>query len=368
MKAATDTLGKDRVAELIPFVQPAALPPPVARGQKHLSKTLKQLRTDLTTATGAEDIPPLKIKRLSLVNIAMLIGILLALAIAIPSLEGIDWDSLQQEFEDATWGWAALAFVLYPLVPMAWATALMGCVNKDLPFGPTVADAARVHVPQPHHAQRHRRDRAPDRLPAPPGRPGRIRRERDGAEHRRRRRDPDDPVPRPRRRSPRPASTRATAAEAPASASSRSSPRSIGIVLFIPKIRGKVVPAVKRAASDMWAVLRTPKKGMQLIGGDTAGNLIYPALLGLCLKAFGYDLGFAELIVVQVGAGMLGNVAPVPGGIGVQEAALTAGLTSFGIPANPALATVIVFRAITFAIPPIFGFFTLRWLRNKGYA
>ena len=69
---------------------------------------------------------------------------------------------------------------------------------------------------------------------------------------------------------------------------------------------------------------------------------------------------------MQVGAGMLGNVAPVPGGIGVQEAALTAGLTSFGIPANPALATVIVFRAITFAIPPIFGFFTLRWLRKQG--
>ena len=71
--------------------------------------------------------------------------------------------------------------------------------------------------------------------------------------------------------------------------------------------------------------------------------------------------------MVQVGAGMMGNVAPVPGGIGVQEAALTAGLTAFGIPANVALATVIVFRGITFAIPPIFGFFTLRWQRAKGY-
>ena len=91
-------------------------------------------------------------------------------------------------------------------------------------------------------------------------------------------------------------------------------------------------------------------------------------LLGLCLLAFHQHLSFAQLVVVQVGAGMLGNVAPVPGGIGVQEAALTAGLTSFGIPANAALATVLVFRAITFAIPPIFGFFTLRWLRSRGYA
>jgi len=29
---------------------------------------------------------------------------------------------------------------------------------------------------------------------------------------------------------------------------------------------------------------------------------------------------------------------------------------------------VLVFRGITFAIPPFFGFFTLRWLRSKGYA
>jgi uncharacterized membrane protein YbhN (UPF0104 family) len=63
---------------------------------------------------------------------------------------------------------------------------------------------------------------------------------------------------------------------------------------------------------------------------------------------------------------MLGSVAPVPGGIGVQEAALTAGLTSFGIDANTALAAVIVFRTITFAIPPIIGFFTLHWLRRHG--
>jgi uncharacterized protein (TIRG00374 family) len=91
-------------------------------------------------------------------------------------------------------------------------------------------------------------------------------------------------------------------------------------------------------------------------------------LLGLCLLAFHQRLDYAQLIVVQVGSGMISNVAPVPGGIGVQEAALTAGLTSFGIPASPALAAVLVYRGITFAVPAIAGFFTLRWLRARGYA
>ena len=141
----------------------------------------------------------------------------------------------------------------------------------------------------------------------------------------------------------------------------------IGIILWIPKVRNKVVPAVKKAASDIWAVLRNPRKGAKLFGGDLAGNLIYPFLLGLCLLAFHQQLDFAQLMVVQIGAGMLANAAPVPGGIGVQEAGLMAGLTAFGVPTNPALATVLVFRTITFVLPPILGYLTLRRLRAAGH-
>jgi len=365
--AATAELGKERVAQLIPFVQPAALPNGITRGHKHLGKTLKQLRADLTAATGAEDIPPLKVRRLSLVNIGMLAGILVALAIAIPGLEDVDWATIQKQFEDATWGWVALAFVLWPLIPISWGTALMGCVNKDLPFVPTVitqVSCSFLNLITPNgiggtalqldylHHQDVPIASAGSAMVLSTGVGGAIQMILFVVA----------------------ASLTSTPFDLGGSSGSVSlgaialGAALVGVVLFVPKVRGKVVPAVKRALSDIWAVLRNPKKGMQLIGGDTAGNLIYPALLGLCLKAFGYDLGFAELVVVQVGAGMLGNVAPVPGGIGVQEAALTAGLTGFGIPANPALATVIVFRTITFAIPPIFGFFTLRWQRAKGYA
>jgi uncharacterized membrane protein YbhN (UPF0104 family)/membrane-associated phospholipid phosphatase len=366
--SAVGTLGQERAAAIIPVVQPAALPPGLTKGVKHQSKALKALRVDLATATGAEDVPPLKIKRLSLLNIGMLIGILLALFIAYHSMEGINWASVKGEFEDATWAWAFLALVLYPLIPTAWATALMGCVNKDLPFVPTVLTqlaCSFLNLITPNGIggtalqidYLHKQDvpvaSAGSAMVLSTGVGGAIQMILFLSA----------------------AAITATAVDTSSSSTDNTSlwvivavAVVIGIVLGIPKIRGKVVPAVKRAASDIWAVLRNPKKAMQLVGGDTAGNLIYPALLGLCLLAFHQHLDFAQLIVVQVGAGMVGNVAPVPGGIGVTEAALTAGLTSFGIPAAPALATVLVFRGITFAIPPIFGFFTLRWLRNKGYA
>jgi uncharacterized membrane protein YbhN (UPF0104 family)/membrane-associated phospholipid phosphatase len=369
--AAVDTLGKERMAAIIPVVQPAALPDGLTRGVKHQGKVLKSLRADLATATGAEDVPPLKIKRLSLVNIGMLIGILFALVIAYSSMEGIDWSSVQGEFEHAVWGWALLALVLYPLVPAAWATALLGCVNKDLPFVPTALTQLActfLNLITPNgiggtalqldylHKQGVPVASGGSAMVLSTGVGGAIQMALFLIA----------------------AGITATAVDTSDSSDSSSGTTTlwiivivavvVGIVLMVPKIRGKVVPAVKKAATDIWTVLRNPKKAMQLFGGDLAGNLIYPALLGLCLLAFHQHLDFAQLVVIQVGAGMVGNVAPVPGGIGVQEAALTAGLTSFGIPAAPALATVLVFRGITFAIPPVFGFFTLRWLRAKGYA
>ena len=126
----------------------------------------------------------------------------------------------------------------------------------------------------------------------------------------------------------------------------------IGIVMKVPKLKNKIVPAVKKAVTDIWTVIRNPHKAMLLIGGDTAGNLIYPAILGVCLLVFHQHLDFAQLVVVQVGAGMVGNVAP-----GSRRASASprprsrARLTAFGIPAAPALATVLVFRGITFVFP-----------------
>ena len=365
--AAVTAIGPDRVSAAIPLIQPAALPRGAGAGVAHFGKVLKELRTAVATATGVDDVAPLKVKRLSLVNIGMLIGIVIALAIAIPSLEAVDWHTVQQEFEHATWGWAVLTLMLWPLIPMSWATALMGCVAIDLPFVPTVLTQVACSFLN---------------LITPNGIGGTAL-QLDYLHH--------QDVPVASGASAMVLSTgvggaiqmilflvaaaiTATSVESSSSGVSISlgaiavGAALVGVVLWIPKVRSKVVPAVKRAANDIWSVLRNPKKGLQLVGGDLAGNLIYPALLGLCLLAFGTSLNFAQLVVVQVGAGMLGNVAPVPGGIGVQEAALTAGLTSFGIDTNTALATVIVFRTITFAIPPVIGFFTLHWLRRRGYA
>jgi uncharacterized protein (TIRG00374 family) len=58
---------------------------------------------------------------------------------------------------------------------------------------------------------------------------------------------------------------------------------------------------------------------------------------------------------------------PIPGGIGVTEGALIAGLTAAGIPPTVAFAAVMLYRMATFYLPPIWGAFAFRWLERNKY-
>jgi hypothetical protein len=58
---------------------------------------------------------------------------------------------------------------------------------------------------------------------------------------------------------------------------------------------------------------------------------------------------------------------PVPGGLGVVEAGLIAGLTSAGIPQDQAVAAVLIQRFFTSYLPPVWGWATLAWMRRREY-
>jgi uncharacterized membrane protein YbhN (UPF0104 family) len=58
---------------------------------------------------------------------------------------------------------------------------------------------------------------------------------------------------------------------------------------------------------------------------------------------------------------------PVPGGIGVMEAALTVGLVAVGAPESAALAAAVTFRIVTFYVPAMWGGAAFRWLEHHGY-
>ena len=139
------------------------------------------------------------------------------------------------------------------------------------------------------------------------------------------------------------------------------------VVLAVPKVHAKVVPGVRSALSGLWRVARIRRKRMELFGGNVGSELLYALALGATCLAYGVDLNLAQLVFINSSASVLSSLIPVPGGIGAAEAALSAGLIAMGVDESTAFAIAITQRLCTFYLPPIWGYFSLRWLSRKGY-
>jgi uncharacterized membrane protein YbhN (UPF0104 family) len=138
-------------------------------------------------------------------------------------------------------------------------------------------------------------------------------------------------------------------------------------VLAVPKIRGRVVPELRSALAGLWNVARDRHKRLEVFGGSLAAELLYALALGATCLAYDVDLDLGQLLFVNTSAALLSGLVPVPGGIGAAEAALAAGLIAMGVDEPTALAAAITKRLTTFYLPPIWGYFALRWLTRKGY-
>ena len=113
-----------------------------------------------------------------------------------------------------------------------------------------------------------------------------------------------------------------------------------------------------------------------------------PALLGAILfwafqilvlwaafKAFG-DAPPAAVLVQAFFVGMLGNLLPMPGGVGGVEGGMIAALVAFDVDAGLAVVAVLVYRAFTFwlpMIPGVIAYFQLRrtverWRHERAVA
>jgi uncharacterized protein (TIRG00374 family) len=131
--------------------------------------------------------------------------------------------------------------------------------------------------------------------------------------------------------------------------------------------REKVWPQVMGGLRNIWGILTTPRQLMFVVGGSIAAQLLYSFCLLACLTAYGAHLSVGEIIFVNTSASFLAGMVPVPGGIGVAEATLVAGLTAFGISPEIATATVITHRLFTTYLPPIWGSYATKRLIADGY-
>jgi uncharacterized membrane protein YbhN (UPF0104 family)/tRNA A-37 threonylcarbamoyl transferase component Bud32 len=371
---ARATIGADEFGDVIPYLQMPALSNETRHEVKELDFDLDELRHLATEAAGVDEVELVRLRRVTLKSVLSMGVVALAAMLLISSLSDVGLDTIVDELSMATWGWVVAALVVAQCARIFTAVGTTGATVHPLRLGPTVvlefaitfvnlvipSTAARIATKMRYF------QKAGMTLPA------------------------------------------ATAMGAIDSLAGFGVQLTILASAFFFGVGGVdftfdfnadsverlvtliavvvavlvvvlvgaliVVPRVRERAKRIFgqfrealAVVRSPERLLRLFGGNLTAEIVFASVLGLCLLAYGERAPIMSLLVINVGVALLAGLMPVPGGVGVSEAGLTAGLVAIGIPEATAFAAAITTRMCTFYLPPIWGYFAMRWLRKNEY-
>jgi uncharacterized protein (TIRG00374 family) len=364
----------EEIEALLPYLQPTALTVGQRKTMKTLDIDLDALRAEVAHASGVEAPPLVQMRRFTLGSVMRVAMPALAIVVLLSAIAGFDFDEFIDSLQDAAWWLVAIGFVVAQLPRIAQAVSTLGAAPVPLPLGPVYAlqlAISYINLAVPTAASRIAVNvRFFQRQGVPP------------------------------------ATAIATGAldglsgfivqavllgslllftglsldvelSDPASAAVRIAwmlvvaiAIAVLLVLVVPRLRRFVVGAVRttiREAVTVLRGLRSPRRLAMLFGGNLVSEVLFALALGVVIQAFGYSLGLHELLFINLAVSLLAGLIPVPGGVGVTEGGLIFGLSSFGIPQEVAFAAVMLYRLSTFYTPPIWGFFSLRWLERNRY-
>lgn len=137
------------------------------------------------------------------------------------------------------------------------------------------------------------------------------------------------------------------------------------VVALVPKFRDPVVSVTRTTWTKIGPLLASPRRLISVVLANVLVQLLFSLTSYTVLRAFGQDVGFADVVLINESVALFAGLMPVPGGIGVTEAALTAGYTAIGVDSSTAMAAAMSYRLLTFYAPPCFGYFAMRSLRNQ---
>ncbi len=374
IEAAVDALGTDGVAALLPYLQPPTFSGQLRSALKAGGIDSDELRSATAAAVGAPEPELARLRRVTWGSVIQIALLLLAVGAVIKVAGNVDYDQLKSDLSNASWGWIVFGFVFAQVPRLTQAMAALGSIAAKLRFGPVYVlklATSYLNLAVPSSVARMAVD---IRFFQRQGLPGA-------------------------------AAVTAGAIESFAGnvlqavlvlvlvaftsadlSLDLSSPGSsslnllwivIGIavatvlvVVLVPRLRRGIVdrlrvwlPEIKTALG----ALRASNKLVLLIVGNLATEVLFATALGLMCRGLGYHIPLNQLIVINSGISLFSSFIPVPGGIGVVEFGLEVGLTSAGMTSSAAAAAIILYRLATFYLPPIWGFFALRWLQRHSY-
>ena len=368
LAAAERAIGTDRVADLLPQLETSALAPPARRRLEDPKARLTALREAGAARAGVDTPKATTLRRFSLSTVLLAAAFALGVYLLVGQLAGVA--SMGDIFRGADWSWVAVTFVLAQLPQFSQSVTMLGAVAAPLPFGPVVgvqfANAFTGLVGgTAGNATLNIRFFQKQGLPVAVAVTSGLL-----------------------------VSVAGFAAQAVlvvigllvtgSSFDVNTSGDSIPgwmlavlalvvvaavVALLVPRLRKRihdiVEPQFRAGVDNLRGILSTPRKAVQLFGGAVTSQILFAMVLGAALHAYDQSLPLLQLVVINCFASFIGGAAPVPGGMGVVEAGLIGGFTAAGIPQAEAVAATFTARMFTSYLPPIWGWFSLSWLRRR---
>ncbi|MDH4118055.1 MAG: flippase-like domain-containing protein, partial [Acidimicrobiia bacterium] len=368
--AARRRVGDEQLLDVLPLLQAAALPRALQRDAKTANLKIAELRSEVATALDTTEPEIVKLQRVSWANVAMAALTVFAAYSLITALTDIGLDTLANEMGDAAWAWVIVALLMAQLTNVGEYYTLVGVVGSPIPFGPTILfryALSFISLAVPSEA---------------------------GAIAMNVRYQQKLGVPAAAAIAQGPLLTIISKGfdiillvlsakfigEAIDAGQVEFGPivqlvvavvvmavLAIAVVLAFPALRTEMLPHVKEGFSAVKGSLTDPERLMKIVGGTLLQKILFALTLASAVAAFGANLRFGEAIFVNTAVSLFVGLVPVPGGIGVAEAALTAALVAVGIPQEAAVAAALTHRMVTAYIPPVFGWWSQRWLVERDY-
>ena len=368
--AAIRGLEEQDLIATLPFLQTPALSRSLQRDTKRSGIDVDEVRSGVADQLGTEPPEMVQLQRVTWGNVAMVVLTVIAANALISSLTDLGLSTIADEVANAAWGWVLVAFVLAQLTNIGEYVTLIGVMGRPAPFGPTMMfryALSFVSLAVPSEAGAIAMNiRYQQRLGVPPA---------------------------------------AAVAQgplltiinkgfdlilvlvtAPFVGSTFDTEEvdfgpvgklvvlvvviavvAVLVVALVPSLRARAVPQIREGFRSVKDSLTDPERLLRVVGGTLSQKVLFAMTLTAAVAAYGGSLSFTEAIFVNTAVSLFVGLVPVPGGIGVAEAGLTAGLVSVGVPEEAAVAAAITHRMVTAYIPPVFGWFASRWLTARRY-
>ena len=357
------------VAAAQAYLQRAVLPRSL-RSADGVKEAIPALSSAITERTGVAPPPPAPVARLKWQDLLQTVLILVAAYALLSTLVGLDWQTVMATWRDASWAWVVVGLVVVQATAPTDAVSTMSAVPSRLPLWPlTQLQYAIKTVGLAISATAGRLALNTSFL----------------------RRYGEGPA----------VAAIATALDAFAASVANALLVVIGLLLaqnapdvslggsddlsqilellvvlavvsalvvaVVPFLRRKVVEAVRSSWTSLRVVTASPSRALLMFGTNLASLLITGIGLTFMCHGLHQPIGFGSAAFVVAAAALFSAIIPVPGNVGVGEAALAAGLVAVGVPSGPAFAVAVTQRIATSYLPPVYGAWALRWLRREDY-